>query len=64
MELFEDGDTGYPDGDDDDEATMGKTTRFVLGLDGNPAHAHMDFANLHPDDWFTAFKSERFNDHA
>jgi hypothetical protein len=33
----------------------------VLG--NGPIQQMMDFANLHPDEWFKPFKSERVNDH-
>ena len=60
--LF-DGEGAYSSSDEEDEPQLGKRALFALGLDGNPASSMMDFAKLHPNDWFDAFDSARFTDH-
>ena len=65
--LFEDGDPGFDDSDDDDEPDVdnsvlapGSTAAWMLG---STAETLMNTAHLHPGEWFHAFRNERFNDH-
>jgi len=66
LELFDPGDSGYDDSDDEDNSNVdnpilepGSKASFMLGSGG----AMMRTANLHPNTWFLAFRKDRFRDH-
>ena len=59
--LFEEGDYGYSDFDEDEtlNTVPGKMTSFLLGAGGIHVHA----VNMHPGEWFVAFKDKHFSNH-
>lgn len=60
--LFEEGDYGYSDSDDETlNAVPGKMkmTSFLLGAGG----IHVRAVNMHPGEWFVAFKDKHFSNH-
>jgi len=68
LELFESNDRGYDDSDNEDDNDPnvdnpilgpGSKADFMLGSGG----AMMRTANLHPKDWFLAFRNDRFRNH-
>jgi len=67
LELFDQGDRGYDDSDDEDNdpnvnnpiLDPGSKASFMLGRGGEMIRT----ANLHPKDWFLAFRKDRFRDH-
>lgn len=63
LDMFEEGDDGYSDSDDDetrvDNPIHGKSTSFMLGARGN----RMGAVYLHPGEWFIAFKDKHFTNH-
>ena len=68
LELFESNDHGFDDSDNEDHNDPnvdnpilgpGSKADFMLGSGG----AMMRTANLHPKDWFLAFRNDRFRDH-
>ena len=65
MMLYDDGDNGYGDSDNDDKDVdnpvlgPGSMASFMLGSGG----AAMRAKNLHPSEWFHAFRDEDINNH-
>ena len=65
MMLYDDGDNGYGDSDNDDKDVdnpvlgPGSMASFMLGSGG----AAMRAKNLHPGEWFHAFRDEDINNH-
>ena len=63
MELFGHGDNGYwhYDDDDDDTGVLGPESQasYMLGSRGDAMRVN----NLHPSEWFHAFRDEDFNNH-
>ncbi len=63
--LFEQNDTGYDSNSDEDEINVdnalgpGSIADFMLGSGG----ARVRAVNIHPSDWFKAFRKDRFRDH-
>ncbi len=65
MMLYENGDYGYDDNDDDNPTVdnpvlgPGSMASFILGSGGDAMRVN----NLHPSKWFHAFRDEDFNNH-
>ena len=66
MMLFEDGDNGYWEYNDDDDTNVdnpilgpGSMASFTLGSGGNAMRVN----NLHPSEWFHAFSDEDIDNH-
>ncbi|EJK59808.1 hypothetical protein THAOC_19926, partial [Thalassiosira oceanica] len=62
--LYEDGDTGYSFSDDEEDVDNpvlgpGSMAEFALG----PQGGRMGITNLHPRDWFLAFRESNFRNH-
>jgi len=64
--MFEDDDNGYDSSDDGDVTNVdnpilgpGSMASFALGSGGDMLRV----ANMHPQDWFLAFREKRFHDH-
>jgi hypothetical protein len=60
--LFEQGDLGHSDEEQDEGAPLSSEVAMMLNKDGLLAR-QMDYAFLHPDEWFHAFKEDCFKNH-